>query len=52
MKAVFPKTAIKQCSIHQILHTTRFVSNDDIKTLMTDLKKVYISIDEPTALLT
>jgi len=47
--AVFPQTEIQQCIIHQIRHTTRFVSYKDIKVLMADLKKVYTAIDEPTA---
>ena len=47
--AVFPQTEIQQCIIHQIRHTTRFVSYKDIKVLMADLKKVYAAIDEPTA---
>lgn len=49
IEAVFPKTEIQQCIIHQIRHTTRFVSYKDIKILMADLKKVYAAIDEPTA---
>lgn len=49
IEAVFPKTEIQQCIIHQIRYTTRFVSYKDIKTLMADLKKVYAAIDEPTA---
>lgn len=50
IEAVFPKTEIQQCVIHQIRNTTRFVSYKDIKFLMADLKKVYAAIDEQTAL--
>lgn len=50
IEAVFPKTEIQQCIIHQIRNTTRFVSYKDIKALMADLKKVYAAIDEATAL--
>lgn len=50
IEAVFPKTEIQQCIIHQIRNTTRFVSYKDIKALMADLKKVYAAIDETTAL--
>lgn len=50
IEAVFPKTEIQQCIIHQIRNTTRFVSYKDIKILMADLKKVYAAIDEQTAL--
>lgn len=50
IEAVFPKTEIQQCIIHQIRNTTRFVSYKDIKMLMADLKNVYAAIDEQTAL--
>lgn len=50
IEAVFPKTEIQQCIIHQIRNTTKFVSYKEMKELMTDLKKVYKAVDEPTAL--
>jgi len=50
IEAVYPKTEIQQCIIHQIRNTTKFVSYKDIKDLMADLKKVYAAIDEQTAL--
>lgn len=50
IEAVYPKTEIQQCVIHQIRNTPRFVSYRDIKSLMADLKKVYAAIDEQTAL--
>ncbi len=50
IEAVYPKTEIQQCIIHQIRNTTRFVSYKDIKALMADLKKVYAAVDEQTAL--
>lgn len=50
IEAVFPKTEIQQCIIHQIRNTTRFVSYKDIKILMADLKKIYAAVDEQTAL--
>lgn len=50
IEAVFPKTEIQQCIIHQIRNTTKFVSYKDIKELMADLKKVYAAADEQTAL--
>ena len=36
IEAVYPKTEIQQCVIHQIRNTTRFVSYKDIKPLMPD----------------
>ena len=50
IKAVFPKTEIQQCIIHQIRNTTKYVSYKDIKALMADLKRVYAAVDEDTAL--
>jgi len=48
--AVYPKTEIQQCIIHQIRNSTRFVSYKDIKALMADLKSVYGAPDEQSAL--
>ena len=50
ISAVYPKTEVQQCIIHQIRNSTRYVSYKDIKTLMSDLKKVYGAVDEETAL--
>ncbi len=50
IEAVFPKTEIQQCIIHQIRNSTKYVSYKDLKVLMVDLKKVYAAIDEQTAL--
>ena len=48
--AVYPKTEIQQCIIHQIRNSTRFVSHKDIKALMGDLKAVYSAPDEQAGL--
>lgn len=50
IEAVYPRTEIQQCIIHQIRNTTKYVSYKDIKALMSDLKKVYAAVDEPIAL--
>ena len=50
IEAVFPRTEIQQCVIHQIRNSTKFVSYKDIKALMADLKQVYAAVDEQTAL--
>lgn len=50
IEAVFPQTEIQQCVIHQIRNTTKFVSYKDVKSLMTDLKRVYAAPTEETAL--
>lgn len=50
ISAVYPKTEIQQCIIHQIRNSTKYVSYKDIKALMTDLKRVYAAVNEETAL--
>ena len=50
IEAVYTKTEIQQCIIHQIRNTTKFVSYKDIQALMADLKRVYAAVDEQTAL--
>jgi len=50
IEAVYPKTQIQQCVIHQIRNSTKYVSYKDIKALMADLKKVYGAVDEQSAL--
>ncbi len=48
--AVYPKAEIQKCIIHQIRSSTRYVNYKDIKELMADLKTVYKSNSEETAL--
>ena len=50
IEAVFPKTEIQNCIIHQIRTSTRYVSYKDLKALMVDLKAVYAAVDENAAL--
>lgn len=50
IEAVYPKTEIQQCIIHQIRNTTNYVSYKDLKKLMADLKMVYAAADEAAAL--
>ena len=50
IEAVYPKTEIQQCIIHQIRNSTKFVSYKDIKKLMSDLKRVYAAPTEETTL--
>jgi len=50
IEAVFPKTEIQNCVIHQIRNSTKYVSYKDLKALMADLKAVYAAVDEPSAL--
>lgn len=50
IEAVFPKTEIQNCIIHQIRNSTKYVSYKDLKALVVDLKAVYAAVDEPSAL--
>ena len=48
--AVFPKTEIQNCIIHQLRNSSKYVSYKDLKALMADLKAVYAAVDEQAAL--
>ena len=50
IEAVFPKTDIQNCIIHQLRNSSKYVSYKDIKALMADLKKVYTAATEEAAL--
>ena len=50
IEAVFPKTEIQNCIIHQLRNSGKYVSYKDIKALMADLKAVYAAVDEQTVL--
>ena len=50
INAVFPKTDVQNCIIHQLRNSGKYVSYKDIKKLMTDLKAVYAASDEQAAL--
>ena len=48
--AVYPKTDIQNCIIHQLRNLSKYVSHKDLKALMADLKAVYAAPDEASAL--
>ena len=50
IEAVYPRTDIQNCIIHQLRNASKYVSYKDLKPLMIDLKAVYGAIDETTAL--
>ena len=39
--AVYPQTDVQRCIIHQIRSSTRFVVSKDMKSFVSDLKKIY-----------
>jgi putative transposase len=47
--AIFPRTAVQGCIVHQIRHSRKFVSWKDLQSFMADLKPVYKAVDEPEA---
>lgn len=51
IEAVFPKTEIQNCIIHQIRNSSKYVSYKDLKALMADLKAVHAAVDEDAALM-
>ncbi len=50
ISAVFPRTDIQNCIIHQLRNSSKYVSYKDIKALMADLKRIYAAVDEESAL--
>ena len=50
IEAVYPKTEIPNCIIHQLRNSSKYVSYKDLKALMADLKAVYAAVDESAAL--
>lgn len=48
--AVFLKTEIQRCIVHQIRYTTKFVSYKDIKSFMNELMLVYQANTEEIAI--
>lgn len=49
IEAVFPKTEIQNCIIHQLRNSSKYVSYKDLRELMADLKKVYAAPCEDAA---
>ena len=41
IEAVFPKSRLQRCIVHQVRSSTKFVSYKDIKQVVADLKKIY-----------
>ena len=48
IQAVYPKSRLQRCIVHQIRSSTRFVSWKDVKQAVADLKKIYtaVTLDE------
>lgn len=50
IQAVFPKTVIQRCIIHQIRRSLNYISWRDKKEFIVDLKRVYEAVNEEAAL--
>lgn len=50
IQAVYPFAGIQRCIIHQIRSSTKYVSYKHLKEFVADLKQIYTSINEETAL--
>jgi transposase-like protein len=50
MAAVYPKTDVQRCIIHQIRASTKYVSYKDIKAFSAALKPIYQAVGEESAL--
>ena len=50
IRAVYPDTEIQRCILHQIRSSTKFISYKDIKSFVSDLKKIYKAATEEAAL--
>jgi len=44
IQAVYPKSRLQRCIVHQIRSSTRFVIWKDIKQVVAALKKIYTSV--------
>ena len=44
IEAVYPKSRLQRCIVHQIRSSTKYVSYKDIKQVVADLKKVYTAV--------
>jgi len=50
LKAVFPRTEIQRCIVHQIRNSTKFVSYKDLKSFCNDMKEIYKAPTEEAGL--
>lgn len=46
IQAAFPKTEYQRCIVHQVRNSLKYVSYKDMKEFASDLKKIYLALDE------
>ena len=49
IESIFPKTEVQLCVVHQIRNSLRYVTSEDQKPFLKDLKKVYRAINKDSA---
>lgn len=49
IRAVYPKTRIQLCIVHQVRHSLRYVTDKDRRTVAADLKAIYQSLTRQAA---
>lgn len=47
--SIFPKTQVQLCVVHQIRNSLKYITSDDTKPFMFDLKKVYQAVSKQSA---
>lgn len=50
INAVFPKTEVQRCVVHQVRNSTRFVSYKELKPFCADMKLIYTAPNEEAGL--
>ncbi len=46
IQAIYPKTEVRLCIVHQIRNSLRYVASEHHKAFMVDLKRVYQAIEQ------
>ena len=50
IEAVYPKSRLQRCIVHQIRSSTRYVNYKDMKQVVADLKKIHTAVTEKAAM--
>ncbi len=51
IEAIYPKTEVQRCILHQVRNSTRYISFKDLKVYTAGLKPIYKTVTEDAALL-
>lgn len=50
IKAMFPRTEVQRCIVHQIMNSTRYVNYKDRRSFCEDMKEIYTAPNEEAGL--